>query len=155
MLREFVRLLRLQTRRLRRQVNPVGRKFHLAYVLWFTGATHRKGRTAKTGGESSAAFYPPHIYLGLLTLCGSLVPFFPVYGFTLPFVDQLSSFERFGVVRTCGGTYVPSFLKCLLTLVESAKLQNASAIRRNTLRIPHQNPNHIPMLCLAQLLKAL
>jgi hypothetical protein len=46
---------------------------------------------------------------GLLGL-GSFVPSLPVSGLTFPFVDQLSVLELFALVRSCGGTYVPSFL---------------------------------------------
>lgn len=55
------------------------------------------------------------------------MPFLPVYGFLFPFVDQLSIFDALGVVRACDGTYVPSFLTCPLTLVESAMLVRDSA----------------------------
>src|SRR5438552_8991570 len=47
--------------------------------------------------------------VGGFYLIGDLVPGFPVSGFTLPFVLQLSIFVLSGAVRRCPSTLVPSF----------------------------------------------
>ena len=43
-------------------------------------------------------------------LNGSIVPAFPVYGFTVGLLGQLSTFVTFGFVCWCGATYVPSLV---------------------------------------------
>lgn len=79
--------------------------------------------------EDDHANHPRNFALAPLRGLLHFVPFFPVYGLTLPFVLKLSAFELLGDDRTCGATYVPDFVTYPETREAFAKEETGSSNR--------------------------